>query len=80
MTRYQEAGQELAKGTWSLLGHVFAVVAGLVLMIVGLALGVTIVALPVGIGVGFAGLAVLLWGLFGWAQKTDLPTQPPAAP
>ncbi len=71
------AGQELAKGAGTLLGHVLAVVVGLALMIAGLALGVTIVALPVGIAIGFAGLAVLGWGLFGWAQTRKVPQGPP---
>jgi cbb3-type cytochrome oxidase maturation protein len=34
-------------------------------MIVGLAMGVTIVMLPVGLSVGIVGLLVFLWGLVG---------------
>jgi hypothetical protein len=45
------------------LGHAVAVALGLVLMIVGLALGVTMVLLPIGLPVGFAGLFVVMWGL-----------------
>ena len=47
------------------MGHVLAVAAGVVLMIAGVGMGVTIVLLPLGIPVGFAGLGVFLWGLFG---------------
>ena len=46
------------------LGHTMAVVAGLVLMIVGLGMGVTMVLLPVGLPVGLAGLLLFLWGLY----------------
>jgi hypothetical protein len=46
------------------LGHTLAVVAGLVLMIVGLAMGVTMVLLPIGLPVGLAGLLLCMWGLF----------------
>jgi hypothetical protein len=80
MTRHAGVGQDLAKGAGVLLGHVLAIIVGLVLMIVGLGLGVTIVALPVGIGVGFAGLGIFLWGLFGWAQRREVPKQPPGTP
>jgi hypothetical protein len=45
------------------LGRTAAVVVGLVLMIVGLALGVTMVLLPIGLPVGFAGLFIMMWGL-----------------
>ncbi len=80
MTEHTSAGQELAKGTGRLLVHVIAIVAGLILMVVGLALGVTVVGLPAGIPVGLAGLGVFLWGLVGRAPEKNLPGQPPPAP
>lgn len=48
----------------SVLGHVLAVVIGFVMMIVGLALGVTMIMLPVGVVVGLAGAALFVGGLF----------------
>jgi hypothetical protein len=51
------------------LGHTLAVVAGLVLMIVGLGMGVTMVLLPVGLPVGLAGLLLCMWGLFVSARS-----------
>ena len=51
------------------LGHTIAVMAGLVLMIVGLGMGVTMVLLPVGIPVGLAGLGLWLWGLYSRAPR-----------
>jgi hypothetical protein len=34
-------------------------------MILGLAMGVTLVMLPLGIALGFGGLMAFLWGIFG---------------
>jgi len=45
-------------------GHVAAVMLGLVLMVVGLAMGVTMIMLPVGLVVGLLGLCIFLGGLF----------------
>jgi hypothetical protein len=45
------------------LGHTIAVVAGLVLMIAGLGMGVTMVLLPIGLPLGLAGLLLFVWGL-----------------
>jgi hypothetical protein len=44
--------------------HVTAVIAGLVLMVVGLGLGVTMIMLPVGVVVGLIGFAMVIGGLF----------------
>ena len=46
------------------LGHVAAVVLGFVLIIVGLAMGVTIVMLPAGIVIGLIGVALVVAGMF----------------
>ena len=45
-------------------GHVTAVVLGFVLIIVGLAMGVTMVLLPVGIDIGLIGVALVVGGVF----------------
>jgi hypothetical protein len=47
-----------------LLEHTAAVFVGLVLMVVGLALGVTMIMLPVGVVVGLTGVALVVAGLF----------------
>jgi hypothetical protein len=52
------------------LGHTLAVVAGLVLMIAGVGMGVTMVLLPIGLPVGLAGFLLCLWGLF-WAAPSQ---------
>ena len=48
----------------SVLGHIGAVVVGFIFMVVGLALGVTMIMLPVGIVVGLIGAAMFVGGLF----------------
>jgi hypothetical protein len=54
----------VVKTTEGFLGHVAAVIVGFVLMVVGLALGVTMVLLPFGIVIGLAGVALFVGGLF----------------
>jgi hypothetical protein len=68
MTENESTRRELAHAAGSFVGHVGATILGAILMIVGIALGVTLVLLPLAIPIGFAGLALLLWGLFGRAR------------
>ena len=44
--------------------HAVAVVIGFVMMVVGLALGVTMIMLPAGLVIGLLGLAIFVAGLF----------------
>jgi len=44
--------------------HTAIVVVGLLLMVLGLGLGVTMIMLPVGIVIGFAGVLLVVGGLF----------------
>jgi hypothetical protein len=53
----------------SVLGHVLAVIAGFVMMVVGLALGVTMIMLPVGVAIGLAGAAIFVGGLFAHVSR-----------
>jgi hypothetical protein len=46
------------------LEHAAAVVIGLIMMIVGLGLGVTMIMLPVGIAIGLLGVAMVVGGVF----------------
>ena len=46
------------------LGHVAAVIIGFAMMVLGLALGVTMIMLPVGVVVGLVGMAMFVGGLF----------------
>ena len=61
--------RNLVKGE-RFVGHVALVVIGLVLMVVGLALGVTMVLLPVGLVVGLAGVLLLISGLFAREKES----------
>jgi hypothetical protein len=65
-----EAGSKIAI-------HTLAVIAGLVLVVTGLGLSVTMVGLPLGLPIGLAGVLVCLWGLFG--TITQKPAVPPPA-
>jgi hypothetical protein len=73
MSEHETAGRELAKGAGRMAIHIFAIVVGLVLMFVGVAMGVTVVMLPAGVPVGFFGLFLFLWGLAGDAQEASGP-------
>jgi hypothetical protein len=75
MTEENSSNREVTNGPASLLGHVTAIAAGLIIMIVGLAMGVSLVLLPIGIPVGLVGLALLIWGLFG-APRSNSTGQP----
>jgi hypothetical protein len=52
------------KKTEYLFAHAAAIVAGAIMMVIGLALGVTMIMLPVGIVIGLAGVAMFVGGLF----------------
>ena len=54
----------------AILGHTATVAVGLVLVVLGLALGVTMVLLPVGVVVGMIGVAMVVGGLFAHITPT----------
>jgi hypothetical protein len=55
------------KGSESIAIHAAAVAVGIVMMVLGVGLSVTMVLLPVGVPLGLAGLGVCIWGLTpGW--------------
>ena len=80
MAAQESTGKELVRGAGFLVSHLVALCVGVVLMIAGVAMGVSLVLLPIGIPVGLAGLFVFLWGLFGRSSETDLSAQRPTAP
>jgi len=55
--------------TESVIGHVAAIIIGFVMMVVGLALGVTMIMLPVGLVVGLAGVALFISGWLSWNSQ-----------
>ncbi len=70
-------GQEVTKSAGQLAVHALAIVLGLILCVMGLAMGVSIALLPIGIPLGLVGLALLLWGLFGGGEEMKVPPYPP---
>jgi hypothetical protein len=78
MSVHHSVGREIVKGTGMLAIHLAAVVVGAILMFAGIGLGVGLVTLPAAIPVGFAGLFVFLWGLFGRSEEKEPPTNPSA--
>jgi hypothetical protein len=73
MSEQPSTGQEFARGTGRVIGHAVAIVIGLALMVAGVAMGVTILLLPLGIPLGLVGLGIFIWGLFGWARAEKTP-------
>lgn len=61
-------GRILKSSEW-FVGHVAAIVVGLVLMFSGVGMGVTIVLLPIGVPVGLVGLALFLWGMVLYTRR-----------
>jgi hypothetical protein len=76
MTELLTTGRQVAKGAGILFGHVAALVFGLFLILIGSAMGVSLVLLPVGIPVGLIGVAFVIWGLFQWAINEPKPENP----
>jgi hypothetical protein len=56
-------------GIGHFLEHAATVVLGLVMIIVGLGLGVTMIMLPVGVVVGLIGVLLVVGGLFARIDK-----------
>lgn len=52
-----------------ILGHTVAILVGFAMMVIGLALGVTMVLLPIGLVVGLLGVLLFAWGLLEWKRK-----------
>jgi hypothetical protein len=47
--------------------HLGAILAGIIMIVLGVGLSVTMVLLPVGLPLGLVGLGLLIWGLTpGW--------------
>jgi hypothetical protein len=69
MTEQESTTRVLVRGAGRVVVHLSAMAAGLILMVVGIAMGVSLVMLPLGIALGFAGLFVFLWGIFGGAGR-----------
>ena len=69
MSDHHTSGRDLLHKGERILGHTLAVVLGVILMISGLAMGVTMVLLPIGIPLGLGGPLLCIWGLFYAAPR-----------
>ena len=58
------SAHHVLSGVGRCLEHTAAVILGLIMMIVGLGLGVTMIMLPVGIAIGLLGVAMVVGGVF----------------
>jgi hypothetical protein len=56
--------RQLWSGVGRFFEHAAVVILGLVLMVLGLALGVTMIMLPVGVVIGLTGVALFVGGIF----------------
>jgi hypothetical protein len=77
MVEHKSATREIAEGAGRFFVHSVSIVVGIILMIVGLAMGVSVVLLPLAIPLGFVGLLALLWGLFGSSPEQPTTINPP---
>ena len=77
MAENKSTAKEFARAAGRSIVQVGAIIVGLIMMIGGVAMGVTIVMLPIGIGIGIAGLFVFLWGIFGRAQRDSEASETP---
>jgi hypothetical protein len=65
------SAHQMVHGLARLAEHAAAIIVGLVMMIIGLALGVTMIMLPVGVVIGLIGVAVFVGGLFANIDAAD---------
>lgn len=77
MADYETIGKEVAKGAGELIARLALVVVALILMVVGVAMGVSIVLLPIGVPLGIFGLFLLFYALFGWTDNKQATAPPP---
>ena len=63
------ANNNQQKGSEPIALHAAAIVGGVVMIVLGVGLSVTMVLLPVGLPLGLAGLGAFIWGLTpGWRR------------
>jgi len=59
------------QGILGFFEHAAWVIAGFILMVVGLGLGVTMIMLPVGVVIGIIGFAMVVGGLFARIDRKE---------
>jgi len=53
----------------SVVLHVAAIIAGAIMALVGLGMGITMFLLPIGVPLGLIGAGIFTWGIFGFRQR-----------
>jgi hypothetical protein len=72
MNGEQNRGGHLLETGERVLGHTIAIVLGLILMVLGLGLGVTMVLLPIGLPIGLCGVLLLVAGMRWQASRPSV--------
>jgi hypothetical protein len=70
MMNKESAKLNVIRGIGGFFGRTTIAVVGVALMVLGIAMGVTMVMLPVGIGVGFAGAGLVAGALLSRPEPT----------
>jgi hypothetical protein len=73
MTTFQETltmeNDDREKRSEGIALHLATIIGGLLMVVLGVGLCVTMVLLPIGLPLGLAGLGVIVWGLTpGWRK------------
>lgn len=68
--------RHLAQAGESMAVHAAAIVGGLVLMVGGIGMGVTIMLIPIAIPLGIVGFGLFLWGVAGWQRSRRAKQRP----
>jgi len=55
--------QDTVRAGENVLAHIVAIVVGLLMMVGGIGMGVTIMLLPVALPLGLIGLGIFIWGV-----------------
>ena len=71
MTAHAFANHHVAGLIGSFFGHVAALIVGFILMVLGLALGVTMIMMPAGLALGLLGFLIFLGGLFAHIEEEE---------
>ena len=71
MSDQHATGRHLSQAGGRFADRTIAIVLGVVLMVCGLGMGVTIGMLPVGLPMGVVGLLLILWAVFYATPSAD---------
>jgi hypothetical protein len=73
MSNERTTGRQILVAGEQFAGRAVAVVLGVVMMVSGLGMGVTLVLLPIGVPLGLMGLLLVLWAIFYAIPDAETP-------